>query len=147
MSRFKKYHNASGKGYDKYTDDSKFKAASRLRTIDSWQKADRKASRERAGGVLTLIIIVLLVVSIIGVLNNAEILTFKGLLEFLQGCPSFELDLLALPQIPTVHWGIFQVLAGMINGVIFLINALTFILMAITNALAIILWFLKFVFL
>lgn len=134
------------KTYD-YTNQKDFVAEKKKRTIASWRKQDRKESHDNHVTVFNLILIVLLVISLIGVLKNGEILTFKGFLSFLQSCPSFELDLLAIPTIPVSNWGIFEVLGTIINGFVLMINALTFIFMAIINALTIILWFLKFVFL
>lgn len=133
------------KSYD-YT-DSQFKQEKRKRIIASWKKQDRKESHDNHVTVFNLILIILLVISLIGILTNGEILTFKGFLEFLQSCPNFSFDLLSIPQIPVANWGIFEVLGNILNGFVLMINALTFIFMAIVNALTIILWFLKFVFL
>lgn len=133
------------KSYE-YT-DKEFKQEKRKRTIASWKKQDRKESHDNHVTVFNLILIILLVISLIGILTNGEILTFKGFLSFLQSCPSFKLDLLSIPQIPISNWGVFQTLGTILNGFVLLLNALTFIFMAIVNALTIIVWFLKFVFL
>lgn len=133
------------KSYE-YT-DKQFKQEKRKRTIASWKKQDRKESHDSHVTVFNLILIILLVISLIGILTNGQILTFKGFLSFLQTCPSFKLDLLSIPEIPIANWGVFQVLGTILNGFVLMINALTFIFMAIVNALTIILWFLKFVFL
>lgn len=133
------------KSYD-YT-DAQFKQEKRKRTIASWKKQDRKESHDNHVTVLNIILILLLVISLIGILTNGDILTFKGFLTFLQSCPSFKLNLLSIPEIPIADWGFFQVLGSILNGFVLMINALTFIFMAIVNALTIILWFLKFVFL
>lgn len=103
-----------------------------------WRKQDRKERSERRSGVLNVIFVILLLFALIGVLSNRELLTFKGFLEFLKTCPALPMDFLQINLEGTIP---------VLSFLGTLVNAITFILTCIVNALTIILWFLRALFL
>ena len=115
-----------------------FQAEKKSRTIKSWQKQDRAESSEKRLGVFNLIILVLMIFAVFAVLNNRELLTFKGLLQFLQTCPQIDLDFLSIPTNST-----FPLLNFFGNA----INAVTFVLKCSLNAIMVFIWLLRELFL
>ena len=139
-----KDHLKATGGYDNLRDsNSSYKAQQRLRTIESWQKQDKKESQEAAIGVLKLIFIILLLFVIVGALRNQELFTFKGLLELLQNAPQISLEWLNWETINLGDWGLFNFLRDFFNFFIEIINILAFAGTCLMQALLYVLYFIK----
>lgn len=135
--------NATG-GYDNLrTNDKSFKAQSRLRTIESWQKQDKRDRQESTIGVLKLITIILLFFAIVGALRNQELFTFKGLLDLFQNAPQIDLSWLNWETINLGDWGLFNFLRDFFNFFIEIVNVLAFAGTCIVQALLYVLYFIK----
>lgn len=139
MSKDTRKHLKASGGYNNLrTNNSSFKAQSRMRTVENWRKADRKEASNSRQSILTIVLMILLCFAVIGVLSNKDIMTFRGFLEFLQTCPSIPLDFLQINLEGTIP--ILSFLGT-------LVNAITFILTCIINALTMVFWFLRALFL
>lgn len=105
------------------------------------------SSRSSSFGIFGLIFLVLLALGVISVLKEDNIVSFKGLLDFLANAPQIDLSFLDWSAINLGDWGAFNWLRDFFNIFISAINVVVFVGTMAVQLIMYFLYFLKFIFL